>query len=260
MTTIVMGVMIAIRQQDYWRYEGVHDKRFRRAQTPAVHDFVAHAKALAVGVEVVPLLSKIEIEDVPTNSLAGFRHDGWRVAHVGSAVDRHLLLASRAGISNRVWLRTRVRPCHRTSRLDGYVIRLEPRRAVLNTDSGARRTCCSDPNAACHRVEVAVVFVGPFGREGKGKHIPGCHRAAVEQCRPARSRHPVKKEWNLVVCLGETGVPDNDPTKQTPVYVFADVHVMVVERPRPNRFGCHVEDVGPRFPWADGVAAAAVMT
>lgn len=106
MTPIVMGVMIAIRQQDYWWYQGIHDKRFRRAQTPAVHDLVAHTKALAVGVEVVPLLSEIQIEDVPTNSLAGFRYYCRRVAHVGSAIDRYLLLASRAGISDRVRLRT----------------------------------------------------------------------------------------------------------------------------------------------------------
>ncbi len=105
-----------------------------------------------------------------------------------------------------------------------------------------------------------MIFVSPFGREGKGEHIPCCHRAAVEQRRAARSRQPVKKKWNLVVCLGQAGVPDNDPTKQTSVYIFADVHVVVVEWPRPNRFRCHVKDVSPRFPWADGVAAAAVMT
>ena len=78
---------------------GVDDERLRRSQAAGVHDLVADPEALAVRMEVVPLLAEVEIEDVPAKSLSRLREDRRRVADVGAAVDRDLLTA--AGGSSR---------------------------------------------------------------------------------------------------------------------------------------------------------------
>jgi hypothetical protein len=69
----------------------------------------------------------------------------------------------------------------------------------------------------------------------------------------------MKKYRRFEVELFAMRVADDEAAKQTPIYHFCDVHVMIVERPCADAILFHIKHITPFFAGANGVAPIAVV-
>src|SRR5215469_2814153 len=74
-------------QQKHRRRDRFHDKGFGRTNAAHVDRFVRKSPALPMGMEVVPIHTEVEVEDVPSDALPRMRNDRRRVADKGATVE-----------------------------------------------------------------------------------------------------------------------------------------------------------------------------
>src|SRR5262245_55329806 len=154
--------------------------------------------------KIVPAHPEIEIEDVPTNFLAGFGEDGWRVADEGPTVHAVRGHAVATQLDDAVEARPVVHPRNGAPYPDDDRSRNELK--IDDADAGTRRPASLHGDLPCHARAVNAADVVVVRRETERGRLKaaawhttggGSQRRALENRRPAGTAHLMQEDRHV---------------------------------------------------------------